>query len=268
VDEADPGGGDVQDVTGYGARMEADRAGPRAWPGPVRYDGALRDRVTANLAAHARREAALDGRLHAAVALVLVKSVAGGARTEARRADGTPIHDPALLGEGLDRADGGAAFLLCRRPPRLRRHGGQYALPGGRLDPGEDPVTAALRETEEEVGLRLGEEDVLGLMDDYGTRSGFVMTPVVLWAGGAGDLRPDPGEVQAVFRVGLHHLLREDSPRFTRIPQSERPVVELVLGEEVVHAPTAAVVLQLGWLGLQGRTDPVHHFEQPVFAWR
>lgn len=248
--------------------MEDHLAGTGAWPEPVPYDAALRDRVAAHLAGHRRREVALGERRHAAVALVLVESVPGGARTESRHEDGRPVHDPALLGDRLDRADGGAAFLLCRRPPRLRRHGGQYALPGGRLDPGEDPVTAALRETEEEVGLRLGEEDVLGLLDDYETRSGFVMTPVVLWAGGAGELRPDPGEVQAVFRVGLHHLLREDSPRFTRIPQSERPLVELVLGDEVLHAPTAAVVLQLGWLGLQGRPDPVHHFEQPVFAWR
>lgn len=242
--------------------------GGRAWPDPVPYDEALRHRVAGNLSGHRRREVPLGDRRHAAVALVLVESVPGGARTEARDADGNPVHDPVLLGDRLDRADGGAAFLLCRRPPRLRRHGGQYALPGGRLDPGEDVVGAALRETEEEVGLRLGEGDVLGLLDDYETRSGFVMTPVVLWAGGAGELRPDPVEVQAVFRVGLHHLLREDSPRFPRIPQSGRPLVEVVLGDEVVHAPTAAVVLQLGWLGLQGRDDPVHHFEQPVFAWR
>lgn len=243
-------------------------AGRHPWPEPIPYGEALRDRVRANLAAHRRRVVDLGTRRHAAVALVLVDSPPGEGRVEARHADGAPVHDPALLGERLDGADGGAAFLLCRRPPRLNRHAGQYALPGGRLDPGEEVVTAALRETEEEVGLRLGDQDVLGLLDDYETRSGFVMTPVVLWAGGAGELRPDPVEVQAVFRVGLHHLLREDSPRFARIPQSERPLVELPLGHEVLHAPTAAVVLQLGWWGLQGRHDPVHHFEQPVFAWR
>ena len=80
--------------------------------------------------------------------------------------------------------------------------------------------------------------------------------------------RPDPGEVMLDYRVGLHQLDRPGSPWFTHIPESDRVVVALPLGSTVLHAPTAAVLVQLGWLGLHGRDDPVGHFEQPVFAWR
>src|SRR5690606_20253297 len=163
---------------------------------------------------------------------------------------------------------GGAAFLLCRRAATLRAHSAQWALPGGRLDPGESPEEAALRELEEECGLHLPESAVLGLLDDYPTRSGYVITPVVLWAGGRGELRPSPDEVQAVYRIGLHNLLRPDSPRFVSIPESDRPVVQVPLGGDLIHAPTGAVVVQLRWLGLEGRPDPVCDLEQPPFAWR
>ncbi|USQ74767.1 NUDIX hydrolase [Ornithinimicrobium cryptoxanthini] len=236
-------------------------------PPPIRYDVALRERFVANLAGHQRRVVDLAGRRHAAVALVLVDSTPDSAIVWARHEDGRSARDARLPHEGLLAAAGGAAFLLCRRPLAMRRHAGQYALPGGRLEPGEGAVEAALRETHEEVGADLGPDRVLGLLDDYETRSGFVMTPVVVWGGGV-DLRPDPGEVMAVFRVGLHQLQRSDSPRFESIPESDRPVVSVPLGSTEVHAPTAAVLVQLNWLGLLGRSDPVHDFDQPVFAWR
>ena len=235
-------------------------------PAPIRYDEGLREQVTANLAGHQRRALSLEGRRHAAVALVLVDSTPETAVVRAHQ-DGQPARDPRLPDAGLLSAAGGAAFLLCRRPLTMRRHPGQFALPGGRLDPGESVVAAALRETHEEVGIDLAPDRVLGLLDDYGTRSGFVMTPVVVWGGGV-QLRPDPTEVMAVYRIGLHQLQRPDSPRFETIPQSDRPVVSVPLGGTVVHAPTAAVLVQLNWLGLLGRSDPVGHFEQPVFAWR
>jgi 8-oxo-dGTP pyrophosphatase MutT (NUDIX family) len=169
---------------------------------------------------------------------------------------------------GEDPYSGGAALLLCRRAARLNRHASQWALPGGRLDDGESPEDAARRELEEELGVTLGADAVLGLLDDYPTRSGYVMTPVVLWGGGRLDLRPDPGEVHAAYRIGLHHLCRDDSPRFVRIPESERPVVQVPLGRQLIHAPTGAVLVQFRWLALEGRDDPVAGFEQPVFAWR
>jgi hypothetical protein len=114
----------------------------------------------------------------------------------------------------------------------------------------------------------LGVVTVLGLLDDYETRSGYVITPVVLWAGGRGDVHPHPDEVRAAYRVGLHQLLREDSPRFIDIPESDRPVVQLPLGRDHIHAPTAAVLVQFRWLALEGRDDSVQGFEQPVFAWK
>jgi 8-oxo-dGTP pyrophosphatase MutT (NUDIX family) len=174
--------------------------------------------------------------------------------------------------QGLDGrmtdVSGGSAFLLCRRAAGLNRHASQWALPGGRVDAGENPEDAARRELEEELGVTLEADSVLGFLDDYPTRSGYVITPVVLWGGGRLDLRPDPGEVLAAYRVGLHQLCRDDSPRFVTIPESDRPVVQVPLGHDLVHAPTGAVLVQFRWLGLEGRDDPVDGFEQPVFAWR
>ena len=164
---------------------------------------------------------------------------------------------------------GGAAFLLCRRAPKLSAHAGQWALPGGRCDAGETASQAALRELHEELGLLLAEDSVLGLLDDYVTRSGYVITPVVVWGGGDVDLAPDPAEVAYVYRIGLHELCRADSPRFTTIPESDRPLVELPLGGDLIYAPTAAMLVQFRWVAIEGRVDErVDGFEQPVFAWR
>lgn len=236
----------------------------------IPYDEALRAQLRTNLAEHQRREATDPAKRHAAVAVVLVNSDVGEDRV-----DPAPLADwnvGRLMPEALDGrmvdVSGGAAFLLCRRSSRLSSHAAQWALPGGRLDPGETAVDAALRELDEEVGLRLPDTAVLGLLDDYPTRSGYIITPVVIWGGGRLDPRPAPEEVVAVYRVGMHHLLREDSPRFIAIPESSRPVVQIPLGNDLIHAPTGAVLLQLRWLGLEGRHDSVDGFEQPVFAWR
>lgn len=238
----------------------------------VTYDDDLRKRVAENLAAHERRVLALGEHRHAAVAIVLAASEVGEDRVDpfppgAEEMDVLPGGADGLDGR-LEDVSGGAAFLLCRRAAGLSRHASQWALPGGRLDEGETPIDAARRELHEELGVGLGEEAVLGLLDDYATRSGYVITPVVLWAGGPLELQPDPGEVLAAYRVGLHELVREDSPRFVDIPESDRPVVQVPLGNDLIHAPTGAVLLQFRWLGLEGRSDPVAHLEQPVFAWR
>jgi 8-oxo-dGTP pyrophosphatase MutT (NUDIX family) len=241
----------------------------------ITFDDRLRSRIRANLKAHERVAQPLEGRRHAAVAIVLVDS-------DPARHDGDPIvavdmsmvpGDPRdLQGRPLDGrmigVAGGAAFLLCRRATKLRRHAGQWALPGGRLDAGETPVKAAVREVREELGLSLGPEDVLGWLDDYPTRSGFVITPVVFWGPADPVLTPAPDEVLAVYRIGLQALL-DSEPRFLSIPESDQPILQLPLGNDVIHAPTGAVLYQLRQVALRGQIDErVDHIGEPVFAWR
>lgn len=237
----------------------------------IPYDAALRERIRAHLVGHERRLVTDPTKRHAAVAVVLVDSEVGEDRVDPVAVDdwnaGRPLPAAGLDGRMVD-VSGGAAFLLCRRASRLSSHAAQWALPGGRLDRGETAVDAALRELREEVGVDLPASAVLGLLDDYPTRSGYVITPVVVWGGGRLDPRPAPDEVVAVYRVGLHQLQRADSPRFISIPESPRPVVQIPLGNDLIHAPTGAVLLQLRWLGLEGRDDRVDGLEQPVFAWR
>ncbi|WP_182359955.1 NUDIX hydrolase [Tomitella gaofuii] len=155
---------------------------------------------------------------------------------------------------------------LTRRSLTLRKHPGQFALPGGRMDPGEDAPTAARRELAEELGVALPDGAVLGLLDDYTTRSGYTMTPVVLWAGADRGTTANPGEVAEVFFVPFDEL--DVEPLFDRIPQSQRPVIKLPWRGGYLHAPTAAVIYQFREVVLHGEHTRVADFEQPVFAWR
>ena len=164
--------------------------------------------------------------------------------------------------------EGEACFLLQRRAADLRGHAGQWALPGGRVDPGETAEQAARRELLEEVCLSCGEADLLGRLDDYPTRSGYVISPFVVWIEDAAALTADPREVAAIHRVPLAELLRPDSPTFSRIEESERPVIGLPIGDWLVHAPTAAYLYQFREAALLGRHTPVADLEQPLFAWR
>lgn len=200
----------------------------------------LRNELASNLARLERRPIRLDGRRHAAVAIVVVEG-----------ADGS---DPALL--------------LTRRSTRLRSHAGQWALPGGRVDLGESARSAVLREVEEEVGLTLTDDSVVGELDDYATRSGYVITPFVLWAGPDPGLEAQPDEVRSIHRVPFGELCREDSPRFIAIPESDRPVVQIPIGRDLIHAPTGAILLQFRRVGIEATIERVADLEQPVFAWR
>ena len=163
-----------------------------------------------------------------------------------------------------------ACFVLTRRSSALRHHRSQYALPGGRLEHGEDAQSAALREIEEEIGIGITSESVLGRLDDFATRSGFCITPVVVWAGDDPRIAPDPNEVEAVFRIPLWDLNRPDIPRLDDSAGTEHPVLSApfqTLGHEV-FAPTAAILYQFREVGLRGQATRVAHFEQPKFAWK
>jgi ADP-ribose pyrophosphatase YjhB (NUDIX family) len=239
---------------------------------PLAYDDALRERIAGNLSAHRRRTVTDPDRRHAAVAVLVVDSDVGEDRVDPLPPADDERAMAGLVAHGLDgrmeNVSGGAAIVLCRRASRLNAHAGQWALPGGRVDDGESAIEGALRELDEELGVTLGHDSILGLLDDYPTRSGYVITPVVLWGGGRLDLRPSPDEVAAAYRIGLHELSRPDSPRFIDIPESDRPVVQVPLGNDLIHAPTGAVLVQFRWLGLEANPSPVDGFEQPVFAWR
>ena len=199
----------------------------------------LRELAAHRLGRFSRVEEPLDGRRAAAVAVTLV-----------------------------DDDEGRPCFVLTRRAAKLNRHAGQWALPGGRIDDGEDAITAALRELDEEVRLHCAPSEVLGLLDDYPTRSGFVITPVVVWGGAGVELEGDPGEVAAIYRIPLEDLIGPEVPHLRSIPESDRPVISIPIAGTRVHAPTAAILYQMREVVLRGESTRVAHFEQPVFAWR
>ena len=206
-----------------------------------RFDEALRKSIARRLGQFEARRRSDPGSLrHAAVAITVVEADVPGE----------------------------AAFLLTKRTPRLRSHGGQWALPGGRVDAGETIERTALRELHEELGVLASTDDVLGALDDYPTRSGYLIAPVVIWLPQKVQVTPNPAEVAAAYRIRCAELFRPDSPEILPIPESDRPIIRLPLPVATVNAPTAAVLYQFKEVALAGRDTRVDHFEQPVFAWR
>ena len=175
----------------------------------------------------------------------------------------------AAVAIALTRADreNEAALLLTRRASGLRAHRAQWALPGGRCDAGETQIQGALRELREELGLDLAASEVLGLLDDYPTRSGYLITPVVVWAAAGQAIKPNPQEVASVHRIALSAIERDDAFDFTAIPESERRVIRFHWEDRLIHAPTAAMIYQFREV-LAGRDTRVADLEQPVFAWK
>jgi len=219
----------------------------------LRRGDTLRARLLQRLEHFESRPLVLASRRAAAVALA-VADLGHGAGL-----DGLARH------ERWNRA---AALLLTRRAVGLRRHAGQWALPGGRLDAGETPEQAALRELSEETGLVLDATAVLGRLDDFATRSGFVITPVVLWAGPARHLQAQDSEVESIHRIPLAELMRADAPMLESTRHSEHPVLRMPIGRNWIAAPTAALLYQFREVCLFGRSTRVAHFDEPEFAWR
>ncbi|MGD9832333.1 MAG: CoA pyrophosphatase [Piscinibacter sp.] len=214
---------------------------------------ALRARLCRQLAAWPPVGLPVGAQRRAAVALPVTEAGFGA------DVPGLPVHA---------RWSDAPALLLTRRSESLRSHAGQWALPGGRIDGGETPEQAALRELEEEVGLALDASAVLGRLDDYATRSGYLITPVVVWAGPARELYPNAAEVASVHRIPASELLRADAPMLDHEHEAEHPVLRMPVGDSWIAAPTAAFLYQFRERVLLGRDTRVAHFEQPAFAWR
>jgi mutator protein MutT len=219
----------------------------------VQRDALLRQRIVEHLQSFHVLGADAAGHRAAAVAVAIADEGTG--------ADLAGIAAP----QGWSTA---AALLLTRRAGSLRAHAGQWALPGGRIDAGETPEQAALRELHEEVGLQLGPDSLIGRLDDFVTRSGYVITPVLVWAGAARDMAANPHEVQSIHRIPVAEFLRADAPMLEVRNDSEQPVLRMPVGDSWIAAPTAAVLYQFRELCIWGRPTRVAHFEQPHFAWK
>lgn len=213
-------------------------------------DSDFRDRVETNLNEFNDIQSMSEGR-KAAVAVTIVDSGFG----------------PVLSGMSqFDDWQASASLILTRRSSRLRNHAGQWAFPGGRMEDGETAEEAALREMREEIGLELNEGDVVGRLDDFVTRSGFIMTPIVCWAGHRRDLNPDPAEVESIHRIPISEFLRPDAP-FLDPGEGLDPVLRMPIGDDWIAAPTAAIIYQFREVAVLGKATRVAHFDQPKFAW-
>ena len=222
----------------------------------MQRDDALRRQVAQRLAGWALQVPDETGHKRAAVALAITDAGPGSGLSGVT---------------GLQRAghwSTEAALILTRRAASLRGHAGQWALPGGRIDDGESPEQTALRELHEEVGLLLQPGDVLGRLDTFITRSGYAITPVVVWAGPARGLQPNPAEVASIHRIPVAEFLRADAPILEPLAGSPHPVLKMPVGDNWIAAPTAALLYQFREVCVLGRDTRVAHFEQPLFAWR
>lgn len=205
------------------------------------FNAATRTMIETRLAAFTRADEGryVSGLKRAAVALVLAEAATG-----------------------LE-----TSLLLTLRAAGLRAHSNQWAPPGGRCDPGETPAQAAIRELHEELGLQLTRDDVIGVLDDYPTRSGYLITPVVMWAQDSVQLMPNPDEVASVHRIALSEVAQPQAFDFVAIPESDRRLIRYSHFGHFIHAPTAALIYQFSEV-LAGRTTRVAELEQPVFAWK
>lgn len=219
----------------------------------IRCDGNLLNRIRRNLSAFKYISQEKENLKHAAVAIAIVDVA----------------HDPALFDIPHESSsNSNAAIILTRRALGLKKHAGQWALPGGRMEEGETPEKSAIRELGEEVGLNFGPDRIMGRLDDYITHSGFIISPVVVWGGTGLQCTPNPDEVASIHRIPLTEFLREDAPILQDLPGSDNPVLLMPVGNSSIASPTAAILFQFREVAIFGKSIRVSHYEQPFFAWQ
>lgn len=199
---------------------------------------AFRARIVANLAAFERRAIDEPERRRAAVAIL------------------------------LSPRDGDLTYAITRRALTLRRGAGNFALPGGNFEPGEDAISAAIRETAEELGVSVGREAALGLLDDFVTLGGHVVTPVVLWSPSPLALEPDPAEVHEAWLEPLSDLDHPEAPRLVAHPDGGEQILRMFVRGQWINPPTAAWLYQFREVALYGRAPRVHAVGQPSWTAR
>ncbi|MBR7618952.1 CoA pyrophosphatase [Phenylobacterium sp. 20VBR1] len=197
-----------------------------------------RDRIAANLAAFPRIALETGERRRAAVAIV------------------------------LSARDGELTYLLTRRALTMRRGAGNYALPGGNLEPGEDAIAGAIRETSEELGVAIAPEEALGMLDDFETLGGHVVTPVVFWTDETLSLSPDPTEVDRAWFEPVARLDHPGSPMSEEHPDGGEPILRMFADDNWINPPTAAWLYQFREVGLYGRLIRVSRIGQPEWTAR
>jgi 8-oxo-dGTP pyrophosphatase MutT (NUDIX family) len=159
--------------------------------------------------------------------------------------------------------DGAPCVPIFQRTSNMSRHAGQMALPGGRLHEGESAEECAMRELHEELGLIVSPKDVIGLLDDFDTRSGFTITPVVIWTDAeTATLKPSKFEVAKLYVIAIPEL------RAAVSAAGPGRAFSLRLERVEVFAPTAAILYQFSEAALDGRETRVSDFYQPPFTHR
>ena len=220
----------------------------------LKCDLELRQNINQQLSDFEAQELTLpEGGVPAAVALI-VTDLGNGAKLS-----GMPHYDNWMED---------AALVLTRRSSKLKKHAGQWAFPGGRIDGAETPEETAIRETHEEIGLSLPESALIGRLDDFVTRSGFLITPVLFWAGPQDSFEINPYEVESIHRIPIGEFLREDAPMLDDTEGEGAPVLRMPVGDDWIAAPTAAIIYQFREVCILGRPTRVAHFDQPKFAWK